>query len=337
MKAVIPVAGAGTLLRPHTHTQPKPLIPVAGKPILGHIVESLRGAGLEQFVFVIGHLGEKIREYVTQEFTGKIQFEFVHQEPRLGLGHAVHLCQPVLKKPGGGYDPLVIALGDTILDLDLPAFLQHEGSVVAVQEVDNPKAFGIVVTDERGMVTSMVEKPNIPKSNLALVGLYKIVETEMLMDALQRQIGSAPRSQGEQYHLTDALQSLVAAGVRLHADRVRSWYDCGEKQTLLATNRLMLNRLSPADPATRFPGSIIRPPVYVAEGATIENSIVGPYVALGEHAVVEDSILENSIIGSYARLNYVVLRGSIVGNDASLIGRWQSINIGDNTELDFNS
>lgn len=170
MKALIPVAGIGTKLRPHTHTQPKPLIPVAGKPILGHIIENLIEAGITKQIFVIGYLREKIQSYVEDNFGDKIEAEFVVQEPRKGLAHALWVAREEIK----GAREIVINLGDTIFGPDTNKVVQMEGSVFAVQEVDDPREFGVAMLDHEGYVTKLDEKPEIPTSNLALVGMYKI-------------------------------------------------------------------------------------------------------------------------------------------------------------------
>lgn len=324
------------MLRPHTHTQPKALIPVAGKPLLGHIVEALHAAGIEQFVFVVGYLGDKIRQYVEQHYRGKLDFAFVRQEPRLGLAHAIYLCKSHFE---GNESTPVIALGDTIVDADLHALLAAEHSVVSVAEVDNPSAFGIAEVNEQGIATRLIEKPLIPKSNLALVGLYKIVEKQQLFEALSgivEPVLSKPHNERQETHLTDALMVMVRQGVQIHTERVRSWYDCGEKSTLLETNRTLLKKANYPAPHEKYPGSVLVPPVYIPEHCTIEHSIVGPNVALGEHTRIAGSIVEDTIVGDYSTLESMVLRHSVVGNDTTLRGRWQSINIGDNTEIDFN-
>lgn len=330
MKAIIPVAGAGTMLRPHTHTQPKALIPVAGKPILGHIVEMLHQAGIQDFVFVVGYLGEKIKQYVEDTFQGQFQYQFVVQEPRRGLAHAISLTKDLFE-PG---EPCLIALGDTIADVDIQQLIDSQENIVCLQEVDDPANFGIVLLDEQQYVRALVEKPRFPKSNLALVGLYKMADTMPLFAAIDYLIEHKVMTNNE-FTLTDALQRMVEQGVRIRTAKVRAWFDCGEKDALLSTNRILLNRVSqaPCAPCTR---SVIIPPVWIPDSCVIEDSIVGPYVALGEHATVRGSIVQNSILGTYSRLESVVMHNSIVGNDTTLRGRWQSINIGDNTEIDFN-
>jgi glucose-1-phosphate thymidylyltransferase len=331
MKAIIPVAGAGTTLRPHTHTQPKALIPVAGKPILGHIIDTLRQAGVPEFVFVIGHLREKIQDYIRTHYSD-LRHHFVVQEPRLGLAHAIYQCAPLFTDPA---EDVVIALGDTIVDADIHDLVHRPGSRVCVQEVDRPGQFGIVAVDAADRILSLVEKPSIPKSNLAMVGFYKVTPVGQLMQAIHHLLDNQLQTNGE-YQLTDALMHLVRGGAEIKIERVKNWYDCGEKDSLLETNRILLNRHRPHVDAARYPGSVIIPPVFAAESAIIENAIVGPFVALGDHAIVRNSIVENAILGDYSRLQGIMVRNSVVGNDTTLRGRWQSINIGDNTEIDFN-
>lgn len=331
IKAVIPVAGVGTTLRPHTHTQPKPLIPVAGKPILGHIIENLMAVGIKDFVFVIGYLGEKIEEFVRSRYEGRIQMEFVLQSPREGTGHAIW----VARNSFSDAEEVLIVLGDTIFDLDLNAVLRALDSTVGVQVVDDPRKFGVAILNENGYVTSVVEKPKIPKSNLALVGLYRIKEVHALIDALQALITNKARGDRGEYHLTDALMGMIASGVKLRTHMVDNWFDCGQKESLLETNRILLERMTDL-PDYQFKDCVILHPVHISENCTIEGSIIGPNVAIAEHAVIRNSIVRNSILGAYSQLDSIVLNGSVIGNDASLRGKSNSVNIGDNTEIDFN-
>jgi glucose-1-phosphate thymidylyltransferase len=332
MKALIPVAGAGTTLRPHTHTQPKPLIPVAGKPILGHIIDSLLEVGVRDFVFVIGYLGEKIKDFVEEyAATHDFQYTFVQQEPRLGLAHAVHVCREVLPPE----EPVLIILGDTIIETDFEAILQEPYSVLAVQKVEEPWNFGIAVPNDDGLVDSLVEKPTIPKSNQALVGLYKVLETGQLLAAVDHLIQQDIRTRGE-FQLTDALMHMIDQGVKMRTHQVRNWHDCGKKDVLLETNRILLKRMHHLK-LPEFESAILVPPVYIAANCTIEHSIVGPYVAVAEHATLRNAIVQDAILGAYSSLNDIMLKESVVGNDTALTGRWHAINIGDNTEIDFNS
>jgi len=332
IKAVIPVAGAGTKLRPHTHTQPKPLIPVAGKPILGHIVESLLEAGIQDFVFVIGYLGEKIEEYVRASYGEQINAEFVVQSPREGLGHAIWMAREAYDVA----DELLIVLGDTIFDVNFNALLESPFTTVGVQVVEDPRNFGVALLDEQGKVASVKEKPRIPKSNLALVGIYLIREVSALINALNTLVENNERDSRGEFHLTDGLMKMIEADVEIRTHLVDNWFDCGRRDMLLKTNRLMLERRT-TTPEYEFPNTVILPPVHIADSVTIENSIIGPNVAIAEHAQIRNSIVQNSILGAYSQLDAIVLDFSVIGNDAALKGKSHSVNIGDNTEIDFNA
>jgi glucose-1-phosphate thymidylyltransferase len=207
MKAIIPVAGIGSRLRPHTHTQPKSLVPVAGNTILGHIIDRLKAAGLTEYVFIIGYLGEKIEQYVREHYP-ELQSTFVVQSPREGLGHALYMARETFRHDTDG---VLILLGDTIVDIDLPALLAQPGTILAVKEVKTPSLFGIVETDAEGRVNRVVEKPRIPKSNYALVGLYKIANAEKLAESLEWLINTDQRTH-EEFQLTDALMHLIEEG-----------------------------------------------------------------------------------------------------------------------------
>ncbi len=332
MKAIIPVAGIGSRLRPHTHTQPKSLVPVAGNTILGHIIDRLRAAGLTEFVFIVGYLGDKVVRYVRRHYP-ELQATFVLQEPREGLGHALWLARDTFRHDPDG---VLILLGDTIVDVDLPALLATPGSVLAVKEVKTPSLFGLVETAPGGRVRKVVEKPTIPKSNYALVGLYKLAYPEQLALALEWLMTSNVRTHGE-YQLTDALMHLIEQGEEMTTAAVDNWFDCGRKDTLLEANARLLNRPEFLEPREypEFAGTVIIPPVSIGRGCRIENSIIGPNVAIGDKTIVQTTILSNSIIGSYSELRSAVMHDCIVGSDASFRGMNHSLNIGDNTEIDY--
>jgi glucose-1-phosphate thymidylyltransferase len=329
MKALIPVAGAGTRLRPHTFTQPKPLIPVAGKPIIAFILDQLLAVGIQEFVFVIGYLGEKIEEYVEQHYP-HVKTTFVHQPERMGLGHAVLLAEEAIS----GSDEVFIVLGDTIFDTDLKAMLEMPESCIGLKKVDDPRKFGVAELDEAGFVRTLVEKPKIPKSNLAIVGLYKIKEVPALMEAIKYNIRHNIRTVDE-FQLTDALMRMVEQGVKIKSFPVNNWFDCGRKEILLETNAMLLKRAATGEPLPPFENSIIIPPVFLGKDCVIRNAIIGPNVTVGDHATIVSSIVKNSIIGSYSSLEEVVLHKSVIGSDAVVKGLSQSLNIGDNTEIDF--
>jgi glucose-1-phosphate thymidylyltransferase len=333
MKAIIPVAGAGAKLRPHTYTQPKALIPIAGKTILSFIVDQLHEAGINEFVFIVGYLGEKIQEYVKQSYP-ELTTHFVYQNERQGSGHAIELTESIT-----GKDEIMVTLGDTICEYDVKEVLESPYNMLGIKKVDDPRNFGVASIGEDGFIEQVVEKPAIPKSNMALVGIYKIKDTDVLFRCLHHLFAQNIRSNGE-YNLTDALDCMIQRGSEFQSFKVKNWYDCGKKETLLQSNATLLKKTGGNVPRHahnnhEFEDSIIIPPVSIASGCHISNSIIGPHVAVGANTIITQSIVRDSIIGSYANLNEVVLDNSLIGSDASVKGLSRSLNIGDNTEIDF--
>jgi glucose-1-phosphate thymidylyltransferase len=330
MKAVIPVAGAGTRLRPHTYTQPKPLIPVAGKTIISFIIDQLVEVGIRDFVFIIGYLGEKIKLYLEKNYP-ELNKEYVYQEKREGSGHAIWTAREAIKDA----DEIFIFFGDTIIDFDIQAVLDEPNSCFCVKKVEDPREFGVVEFDENGIVNRVVEKPNIPKSNMAMVGLYKIKEVKMLIDIIDNNIKNKNRTHGE-FQLTDGLMGMIEQGVKFTTILVNNWFDCGKKEILLETNAKLLDKEGYAsNDLPAYDNTIIIHPVSIGKNCKISNSIIGPHVTIGSNVVIDYSIVKESIIGSYASINEVVLQQSLVGSDAAIKGLSQSLNIGDNTEIDF--
>jgi glucose-1-phosphate thymidylyltransferase len=338
VKAIIPVAGAGAKLRPLTYTQPKALIPIAGKTLLSIIVDQLLEGGVNEFIFVIGYLGEKIRDYVEATYPD-LKKQYVQQTQRRGIGHAVWLTRNAVAPD----EEILIVLGDTVAEYDIRAMLAAPVSQIAVRKVDDPRSFGVAEIDAANRIYRVVEKPLIPKSNLAMVGVYYLRESAALFGALEAQLDPVCGNGVEEYHLTHAIQDMIQQDIPIHAFRVDNWYDCGKKETLLATNALLLNQMaeqgdfpqSLAELKAQHPEAVFIPPVHVAPGCTFRQSIIGPNVSIGENTAVARAIIRDSIIGSYAELKDVSLHQSIIGNDAFVHGASQSLNIGDNTEIDL--
>ena len=330
MKAIIPVAGIGSRLRPHTHTQPKSLIPVAGKPILAHIIDELNAIGIKEYIFVIGYLGDRIEQYITHHYP-KLKSTFVLQTVGKGVGHAIWLCSDKIDRK----DELLIVLGDTIFDVDLKKVVKEKGTLLGIKKVADPRAFGVAETDAKGNIQRLVEKPSMPKSNLALVGLYKIAETGNLLDALNYNIENNIRTKNE-FHLTDALQRMLTLGVKMKTFNVANWYDCGRKDVLIETNSILLKRL-PQKTKYSFENTIIVPPVQIDEGCKISNSIIGPNVSVGANAIINFSIIKESLIGPGAHIENALLHQSLIGNDASYKGNIHNLNLGDSAEINFDT
>jgi glucose-1-phosphate thymidylyltransferase len=318
MKAIIPVAGKGTKLRPQTYTQPKALIPIAGKPLLAFLMDDLVQAGLDDFVFIVGYLGEKIREFVEKKYPG-IHATFIEQISRQGIGHAIWLTKDAVDEN----EPVFIALGDGVFDLNIKHIVEAPTSMLALKKVDDPREFGIAeMIEKNGTIISLIEKPQIPKSNLALVGLYKINESKKLFDILEFNIHHQVMTRGE-IQLTDALMKMIEDGIVFKGYKVNNWFDCGRKETLLETKSVQLQN------------AVIIDPVSIAENCLMQDCIVGPFVTIGENTKITSSIIKESIIGSNSVLQGVLLKESLIGSDSSIHGMSQTLNLGDDTEIDM--
>ncbi len=324
MRAVIPVAGVGTRLRPHTHTQPKVLLNVAGKPILGHILDELMQQNITRCTIVVGYMRELVEEYVRTHYDFDVTF--IHQERRLGLGHSIWMARETFNN-----EPLLIILGDTIFDVDLRPILNSQHSSLGVKAVEDPRRFGVAHVNDRGFVSKLIEKPEQPETNLALVGLYYIKNPQILASTLEHLIENDLRTRGE-YQLTDALQLMLDRQEEITTFPVDGWYDCGKAETLLATNRHLLGKAEVNAPQGQ--GTIVQPS-YVAPDAIIRDSIIGPYATVADGAEIEGSIIRNSIVGSQAVVKSSLLEDSIIGSKATVSGKFSRVNIGDSSAIDF--
>jgi glucose-1-phosphate thymidylyltransferase len=328
MKAIIPVAGAGTKLRPHSYTQPKALIPLAGKTVLSIIIDQLKGAGINEFIFIVGYLGDKIQDYVKAKYPD-LTAHYVHQVDRQGVGHAIRLTRSIVDQ-----DEVFVVLGDTICEYDVQEVVNSPFSMIGVRKVDDPRDFGVAEIEDDEFISHVVEKPQIPKSNMALVGVYKIRESEQMFQCLENNIRKGLRSHGE-YSLTDALDCMLQMGAKFQSFKVENWFDCGRKETLLESNAILLKKFAVKTDAAQFENTLIVQPVSIAANCTIKNSIIGPNVSIGENATIDYSIVKNSIIGSFSNLFDIVLDDSVIGSDTNLRGETRSLNIGDNTSIDL--
>jgi glucose-1-phosphate thymidylyltransferase len=324
MHAIIPVAGMGTRLRPHTFTLPKVLLNVAGKPILGHILDKVIAEGVTDATIVVGHMSEKIREYVTSAFP-RFRVRFVEQEEQLGLGHAIYIARHSLQS-----DPVLIILGDTIFDVDLRPVFRKGVTSLGVKHVEDPRRFGVAEMKD-GAISRLVEKPENPTSNLVVVGLYYIANTPLLLSCLNDVVTRDIRTK-EEYQLTDVLQMMIDRGERMEVFPVEGWLDCGKPETLLSTNRALLEKHSTY---VKIEGVVINEPAYVAPTATLKNCVIGPNTTVGDHADVSDAIIRNSIISEKASVSKVLLDNSIIGNGAVVKGSTHHLNVGDLSEIVF--
>jgi glucose-1-phosphate thymidylyltransferase len=325
VKAIIPAAGIGSRLRPHTHTAPKALLHVAGKPILGHIIDELLAHEIREIVVVIGFLGEMIIDYVNTKYPN-IKASFVEQKDLNGLGWAIYLSREYIDN-----EPILIILGDTIFDADLEHVLNGGYDCLGTKIVEDPRRFGIAETSGE-FITKLVEKPEHPISNQALVGIYYIKSTGLFRECLTELIDKKIKTKDE-YQLTDALALMLGRGCKIKTFTVDGWYDCGKKETLLATNRYLLSQIKTA---RQFSNAIIIPPVYIANSAKVKNSVIGPFVSVADSAIVESSVIRDSIISTGAEVKHCLLEASLVGNHSSVIGTYNRLNLGDSSEIGLN-
>lgn len=302
MKAIIPAAGIGTRLKPHTNNRPKVMVPIAGKPILEHISESLFKAGFDKISVIVGYKKEAVIDYFDTKYPGK--FEFPVQEEMKGLGHAILYGLEDVDEPA------LIILGDTIIDLDMDKLKDAKHNVIGVVKVADPSRFGIVETDKNDIITAMIEKPAHPKSNLAIAGAYFIQSQRMLKYAIEQLIQNDVKTKNE-YQLTDALALMMKSGESFKALPINKWYDCGTVETLLSTSAYLLSQGS-KNKGVCVNCKIIDP-VYIAEGAKISNSTIGPYVAIGKDSVIIDSIIAESIVNDGSEIKNTCTKHSIVG------------------------
>ena len=324
MKAVILLAGLGTRMRPHTYSKPKPLVPVAGKTVLGHILDSLRDLDISEYIFVVGYLGEQIEKFMADRYP-HIHARFVNQKEAKGQSQAIQLAREFIT------EPTLIIFGDTIWETDFSR-LQRVASdgLIYVKEVQDPRRFGIAILKE-GYAVKLVEKPQNPESNLAVVGVYYFRDYRRLVAAIDKQIAQGVKTQNE-YFLADAVQIMLNDGAKLEVEPISAWEDCGTPTALLQTNRYLLKKN--AQYGKEFAGSVILPPVFISDSARIVNSIIGPNVSISDETTIENSIIRESIIGEGAYIENRVLEGSIIGNDALVRGGSQRLNVGDASEID---
>lgn len=322
MNVILPTAGLGTRLRPHTYSKPKPLVSVAGKPVLGHVLDSLAQLPLDKVVFVVGYLGEQIEQYVQTEY--QLPAEFVVQPELKGQADAVLLAKGLVT------GPTLILFVDTLVEADLTRLVSADADgVMYVKEVDDPRRFGVVQI-ENGRITRLIEKPDTLENKLAIVGLYYLRDIAQLFSAIEELMARNIQTKGE-FYLADALQLMIDRGARIGAETVDVWEDCGKPETVLRTNRYLLDKgLTHEIPVHN---SILVPPVHIEAGAMVEHSVVGPYVSVGCGSVIRNSILRNSIVNRGANLDTVTLESSLIGDDAQISGDFLQLNVGDSSEV----
>jgi glucose-1-phosphate thymidylyltransferase len=324
MKVIIPLAGKGTRLRPHTHLVPKPMMKVAGKPVMSYVLDDLKKLGIvEQIIYITGHLKETVEKFAVKEWD--IPSVFVEQKVQDGTAGAVALAKPHVDQP------VLIVFVDTIFDADLSKVKSVDADgIIWVKEVEDYQRFGVVVSDKQGNMTKIVEKPKTPISKRANIGLYYIRNWKLLYEGIDHVL-SQPKNQGE-YFLTDAFQYMIDKGAKIQVVDVEGWYDAGKIDTLLETNQAMLARGRSRKPKTSADSTIIEP-VYIEDGVTIKKSKIGPNVSIGTGSVLDGTEISHSIIGDRAKITRSVLVNSLVGDDTVLTGVKGEVTLGDHSEV----
>ena len=332
LKVVIPMAGLGTRLRPHTWSKPKQLVSVAGKAVLDHVLDSLRtlpDPDEIELINIVGYLGDQIGEHIRERYP-HIKSHYVLQEDPRGQSHAIQLAREHLS------GPMLVVFADTLIETDL-SFLHNESAqaVAWVKPVPDPRRFGVAELGENGWVTRLIEKPQDVNNNLAVVGFYYFQNAQALLSAVDEQMRRDLQLKGE-YYLADAINIMLERGLKMRTQQVDIWLDAGTPEALLETNRYLLEHGEDnSAQAMQLSGMVVIPPVFIHPTAQVSHSIIGPHVSLGAGCLVDRSIIRDSILEDEAETDQVILDGSLVGRRAHLHRRSSVINAGDNTEVSF--
>jgi len=329
VKLVIPMAGFGKRLRPHTYSRPKPLLNVAGKSMLAHILDKFEGLDIEEVIFIVGWLGEQVEEYVRANYD--FPARFVEQKELLGQAHALWLAKDYLE------GPMFIIFVDTLFEANLTGLKEEKADAVAfVKEVDDPRRFGVAVVGEDGYVTRFIEKPPTLEYKLAVVGLYYIKNSPLLLECIKELLERDIKTKGE-YYLADVFQLMIDHGAKFAVREADVWEDCGKPETVLKTNRYLLKHGHDNSAKIKAPGFLVIPPVNIHPSARITASVVGPYATIAANCEVRNSIVRDSIVDEEAVIEDALLERSLIGRKARIRGGYRRLNVGDTSSVDLGS
>lgn len=335
MNIIVPMAGMGKRMRPHTLTVPKPLIPVAGKPIVEHLVHDLAGMcnePIDEVAFVIGRAFGKATEERLLQIAENIgaKGKIFYQDEALGTAHAVYCAEPCLR------GNVIVAFADTIFRADFKVDAGKDG-VIWVNKVDNPKQFGVVKIADEGHISEFVEKPQEFVSDLAIIGVYYFKDGDNLSAEIKYLLDNDIKDKGE-YQLTNALENMKNKGLKFHPGTVGEWLDCGNKKATVYTNQRVLeiekDKYNTVPASATVENTQIIPPCYIGENVTITNSVVGPHVSLGDGCTVENSIVSNTIVQTNSTLKNANIKDSMIGNHASFTGKQDDVSISDYSTME---
>ena len=329
MKVILPVAGKGTRLRPHTFTKPKSLVRVAGKTVLQHVIDGLAKVDVEEYIIITDKNGHIIKQFVDEHYPD-IKVTYVTQTELLGPAHAVSLACPRIQEG----DDVLVVFNDTLFVTDLTRIhmlCKDLDGLIYSKEVEDYKRFGVNVMKD-GVIVDMVEKPDQPVSKLAQVGLYYMKNGRQFMDYINKAIQNDLRTKGE-FYLPEVFKLRIKDGLKLGAPEIEEWLDCGKPETLLETNRYLLERATGNH--IFIEGCVIIPPVSIHPSAEVKHSVIGPYVSIAENCKINESIIRNSVINPNSILHNVMLDESLSGDAVELAGQSQRMNIGDNSVIEL--
>lgn len=327
MKVIIPMAGLGTRMRPHTFSHPKPLVNVAGQPMLTYLIDLFDGIAVDEWIFIVGYLGEQIKAFVDETYD--LNATYVVQDELIGQAHAIHLAKEHLD------GPCFVLFSDTLFEADLSTIMSTTADAIAfVKEVEDPRRFGVVELDDDGIVTRFIEKPDNTEIKNAVIGLYYLKDGGAMISAIEKQMERNNMTKGE-FYLADAFQIMIEEGAVFRTQDVEVWLDCGKPETVLETNRYALERWRDNSDAARREGVTIISPVYIDPAATVERSVVGPHVAISKGAIVRGCVITNSIVDNHARIENMVIADSLIGKRTTVTRRAATFNLGEETSADL--
>ena len=330
-KIIVPMAGFGTRMRPHTWSRPKPLVSAAGNTVLGHVLhvlESVPDADSAEMVFIVGYLGEQVKAYMAANYP-QIKAHYVQQTELRGQSHAIAMAREHM------HGPMLIVFVDTLIDTDFSFLADEEvDAVIWVKEVEDPRRFGVVDVGEDGWVQGLIEKPDNDRNKLAIVGIYYFKRGEDLLAAIDEQIGQDMQTRNE-FFLADAIDLMLKKGLKLRPETVDVWLDAGMPETVLHTNRhLLANGRDNSDEVSKRPGITVNAPVFVHPSAKVENSALGPHVSIGRDCVVRDSQIADSVLEAGAQVEQSTLHASLLGERSLVRGVRGKVNVGDDSQVE---
>ena len=326
MKLIVPMAGYNPTLAPQTLNKSKALFEVAGKPILGHVLDRVKGLNFSSAIFILDEHNEKLEKYIKKEY--KFSPEFVLQKERLGVAHAIHQARDAFEKD----EDVLILFVDTLIESEFKDFNKgfHDG-IIWTKKVNDPRKFGVVFHHE-GYISKLIEKPVVIDSNEAMVGMYYFKSWKLLHKAIKHIIDNDIKNH-DTHQLTDAMQIMINNGAKLLSREVLTWKDCGSFESVLEANSHLLKKTNIKSPTPT--GTVIVKPVHIGEGCKITNSIIGPYVSIGKDCVIEGSIIKNSIVGEESNIKDANLNKTIIGSNNHVRAKGKSLNLGDFSLIDM--